>query len=149
MTWVRTGTLACFVLLAGCGAAPTPEEEVRAVLAALEEAAEEGDASAFAESVSASYADPYGHDRDALRRFVAFHVMQSGRGREVVVRVRDVVFPEPARAVVTLAVGLAGRGDARGLRADVYAVDMDLVREDDAWRISFAQWRPAPASDLL
>jgi hypothetical protein len=142
----------CGLLLAlalGCGGAPTPEEEVRAVLAALEAAAEAGDASAFTELVSASYSDPYGHDRERLRGFVAFHVMRSGRGREVIVRVRDVAFTDPARAVVALSVGLAGAGDTQGLRADVYAVDLDVIREDDAWRISFAQWRSAPPADLL
>jgi hypothetical protein len=63
------------------------------------------------------------------------------------VRVRDVQFPEPGRAAVTVAVGLAGAGSR--LSAEVYAVDMDLAREDDAWRISWAQWRAAPATDLL
>ena len=130
-----------------CGEAPTPEQEVRAVLAALETAAESGHAGEFAELVSASYEDPYGQDREKLRAFVAFHVMQSGRGREVIVRVRDVQFPEPDRAAVTLAVGLAGRGSR--VSAEVYAVDMDLTREDDAWRIAWAQWRAAPATDLL
>ena len=145
--WIAAALL--LAALGGCGRVPTPEEEVRAVLAALEAAAEGGDVSAFADLVSASYADPYGHDREKLRAFVAFHVMQSGRGREVIVRVRDVVFTDPARAVVTLAVGLAGARGARGLGADVYAVDMDLIREDDVWRVSFAQWRSAPPSDLL
>jgi len=140
--------LLCAAFL-GCGAAPTPEEEVRAALGALEAAAERGDASAFAELVSAAYEDPYGHDRDKLRAFVAFHVMQSGRGREVIVRVRDVTFTDPTRAVVTLAVGLAGARGARGLGAEVYAVDLDLSREDDAWRVTWAQWRQAPATDLL
>ena len=135
--------------LLGCGEAPTPEQEVRAVLDALEAAAEGGDASAFADLVSAAYSDPYGHDRERLRAFVAFHVMQSGRGREVIVRVRDVSFTDETRAVATLAVGLAGAQGSRGLGAEVYAVDMDLVREDDAWRVTFAQWRAAPASDLL
>jgi uncharacterized protein (TIGR02246 family) len=150
--WLRMKRTILALLAAalfGCGAAPTPEEEVRAVLAALEAAAESGDLSAFSELVSASYSDPYGHDREALRAFVALHVMQSGRGREVIVRVRDVAFTDPARAVVTLSLGLAGSRGARGLRADVYAVDLDLVREDDAWRVHFAQWRQAPASDLL
>ena len=133
--------------LSACGAASTPEEEVRAALGTLEAAAEAGDASAFADLVSPAYSDPYGHDREKLRAFVAFHVMQSGRGREVVVRVRDVGFPEPERAAVTLAVGLSGAGSR--LSAEVYAVDMDLAREDDAWRISWAQWRAAPATDLL
>src|SRR5688572_28511163 len=127
--------------LLGCGRAPTPEEEVRAVLGALEAAAESGDVSAFAELISASYSDPYGHDREKLRAFVAFHVVQSGRGREVLVRVRDVVFTDPARAVVTLSVGLAGARGATGLSAEVYAVDLDGIREDEAWRIAFAQWR--------
>jgi hypothetical protein len=99
--------------------------------------------------VSPAYSDPYGHDREKLRAFVAFHVMQSGRGREVIVRVRDVSFTDPSRAVVALAVGLAGAQGSRGLGAEVYAVDMDLVREDDAWRVSWAQWHAAPAADLL
>ena len=141
-------------LLLGCGAGTTPEDEVRAALAALESAAEAGDASGFAELVSASYQDPYGHDRDRLRAFVAFHVIRSGRGREVIVRVREVrIEPStPARAAVTLAVGLAGAGSRRGpggLGAEVYAVDLDLVREDDAWRVAWAQWHAAPATDLL
>jgi hypothetical protein len=121
----------------------------RSVLAALEAAAERGDASAFAELVSPSYSDPYGHDRAGLKAFVAFEVMQSGRGREVVVRVRDVSFTDPARAVVELSVGFAGARGAAGLGAEVYVVDMDLLHEDGGWRVSWAQWHPAPATDLL
>lgn len=142
--------VACVLALAlGCGAPPTPEQEVRSVLDALEAAAERGDASAFAELVSPAYSDPYGHDRDGLRAFVAFEVMRSGRRREVIVRVRDVSFTDPARAVVELSVGFAGARGAGGLGAEVYAVDMDLRHEDGAWRVSWAQWHPAPATDLL
>lgn len=145
---IRTALLLAALL--GCGSpAATPEQEVRAALAALEAAAEAGDAGAFADLVSADYQDPYGHDREKLRAFVAFHVMQSGRGREVIVRVRDVrIEPgDPTRAAVTLAVGLAGAGSRVG--AEVYAVDMDVTREGDAWRVSWAQWHAAPATDLL
>ena len=131
----------------GCGEGPTPEQEVRAVLAALEAAAEAGQAGDLSDLVSARYQDPEGHDREQLRAFVAFHVMQSGRGRELIVRVREISFPEPERAAVTLAVGLAGAGSR--FSAEVYAVDMDLAREDDGWRVAWAQWRPAPATDLL
>jgi len=136
--------------LLSCGAPElSPEAEVRQALAALESAAEAGDVSAFLELVSAGYEDPYGHDREKLRAFVAFHVMRSGRGREVVVRVRDIhIEPsDPTRAIVTLALGLMGAGSR--VSADVYAVDMDLAREDEAWRVAWAQWRSAPASDLL
>ncbi|MEN8159203.1 MAG: hypothetical protein ABFS41_03920 [Myxococcota bacterium] len=137
-------------LLVGCSdPAASPEDEVRAALMAIETAAEAGDASAFSELVSERYEDPYGHDREKLEAFVAFHVMRSGRGREVIVRVRDVHI-EPSRpdqAAVTLALGLAGAGSR--LSAQVYAVDVDLVREEGDWRVAWAQWRAAPASDLL
>lgn len=149
MIW-RIGTTLLLAALLGCGAPPaTPEQEVRAALAALEAAAEAGDAGAFTELVSADYQDPYGHDREKLRAFVAFQLMRSGRGRELIVRVRDVrIEPsDPARAAVTLAVGLAGAGARLG--AEVYAVDMDLAREADAWRVSWAQWHATPATDLL
>jgi len=147
----RAARLLASLLLAalpGCGAAPTPEAEVHAALAALEAAAEAGDAGAFSELVSADYQSPLG-DREKLRAFVAFHVMRSGRGRGVIVRVRDVrIEPaEPMRAAVTLAVGLAGAGSRLG--AEVYAVDLDLAREGDDWRVSWAQWHAAPATDLL
>lgn len=115
----------------------------------LEAAAERGAVSDFAALVSASYSDPYGHDREKLRAFVAFHVMQSGRGREVILRVRDVSFTDPTRAVVTLTVGFAGARGARGIGAEVYAVDMDLIREDEGWRVSWAQWHATPPGELL
>jgi hypothetical protein len=143
-------TLGLVLGLLGCGSPDlSPETQVQKALAALEAAAEAGDTSAFTELVSPAYEDPYGHDREKLRTFIAFHVMRSGRGREVVVRVREIhIEPsEPDRAIVTLALGLMGSG-AR-LAADVYAVDMDLVREDEVWRVAWAQWRSAPAADLL
>jgi hypothetical protein len=146
----RTALALLLLALFACAEEITPEQQVRAALATLEQAAERGDASAFADGVSAAYSDPYGHDREKLRAFVAFHVMQSGRGREVVVRVLDVTFTDESRAVVALALGLAGARGPGGLAAEVYAVDLDLVREDgDAWRVSWAQWRRAPATDLL
>jgi hypothetical protein len=99
------GTTLLLAALLGCGApAATPEQQVRAALAALEAAAEAGDAGAFAELVSAGYQDPYGHDREKLRAFVG---------------------------------------------AEVYAVDMDLARERDGWRVAWAQWHAAPATDLF
>lgn len=142
--------LSLAAMLVACGgSAGSPEDQVRAALAAIEAAAEAGDASAFSELVSERYEDPYGHDREKLRAFMALHVMRSGRGREVVVRVRDVhIEPgSPDQAAVTLALGLAGAGSR--LSAQVYAVDVDFVREAGDWRVAWAQWRAAPASDLL
>lgn len=137
-----------------CGGDPErPEAQIRRVLGAMEEAVERGDVSAFKEHISERYADDYGNDRRELMATVTFHVMRNGR-RHAWLRIRQVDVREPSRAEVSLAAGLAGRPvrgpeDLAGLRADVYAVDLDLEREGQDWRVVWARWRRAPATDLL
>lgn len=141
--------LIALLVLAGCGRQPeTPEARVRAALSALEAAAEAGDVGAFRDLVSERYQDPYGHDKQGLTSFLALEVMRSGRGREVVMRVREVKLVSPTRAAVALHVGLAGAGGSR-LRGEVYRVELDMGLEDGAWRLIWARWEPAPPSALL
>jgi hypothetical protein len=150
--WVAV--LAAGAGAAGCGRDPEdPESRVRRVLGELEAAVEAGDAGAFKERISERYTDPYGHDRRALMATVTFHLMRNGR-RHAWVRVHSVSLRGPGRAEVTLAAGLAGRPlegpeDPGRLRADVWKVDLDLEREEDAWRVVWAQWRRTAATDLL
>jgi hypothetical protein len=133
----------------GCGSEPqTPEDEVRQLLVELEEAAEAGDVSAVKDHVSASYEDASGHDREALGAFLTFQVLRHG-SRHLLVRVRDVALRDDGRATVLLHAGLAGTGGAAALSADVYEVEMDLVREDGTWRLVWAAWKRAPAGALL
>lgn len=146
----RVAALAALTLalLASCSAPATPEAEVRAALAALEAAAEAGDVGAFRELVSERYQDALGHDKRQLADYVRFHVLAHPRGREVMLRVRDVRILDASSASVMLHAGLAGAG--RGaLHADAYAIDLDLAREEDAWRVVWAQWQPASPADLL
>jgi hypothetical protein len=136
-------------LLAGACAEPaTPEAQVRAALAELETAAEAGDVGAFDDLVSATYQDGYGHDKRQLADFVRFHVLRHPRGREVILRVRDVQLTSESTASVMLHAGFAGAGQST-LGADAYALDVDLALEDDAWRVTWAQWRPAAPAELL
>jgi hypothetical protein len=141
--------LALGLALACSGEPDSPEAQVRALLAEIEAAAEDGDVSAFKDLVSERYEDPYGHDKQALGAFMTFNVLRHQRGRQVILRTRQVTLPTPDRAAVTLHVGLAGAASGTSLRADVYQVELDLVQEDGDWRLTWAQWKPAPATDLL
>src|SRR5690606_14292620 len=67
--------LAAAALACG-GGEETPEAAVRRTLAAIEAAAEARDVGAFAAHLSQDYADPYGIDRDAVRRIAAFHLLR-------------------------------------------------------------------------
>jgi hypothetical protein len=136
------------LLTSACSEPETPEARVRAALSALEAAAEEGDVGAFDELVSATYQDGFGHDKRQLADFVRFHVLSHPRGREIVLRVRDVRLTSESTASVMAHAGFAGAG--RGaLSADVYALDLDLACEDGEWRVTWAEWRPATPADLL
>jgi hypothetical protein len=133
----------------GCGGEPeTPEAQVRRLLAELEEALEGGDVAAVKDHVSEGYEDAYGHDRQALGAFLTFQVMRHG-SRHLLVRVRDVALRDDGRATVLVHAGLAGTGGAAALSAEVYEVEMDWLREDGAWRLVWADWKPAPAGALL
>ncbi len=144
---VRAAALAVALAL-GCGEEETPESQVRAALATIEAAAEAGDVGAFDDLVSATYRDAYGHDKRALADYVRFHVLAHPRGREVILRVRDVHLTSETTASVTAHAGFAGAAQS-ALRADVYALDLDLALEDDAWRVTYAEWRPAAPAELL
>ncbi len=152
----RLGPIA--LLLAGalgaCADDPAdPETRVRALLTEVEQQIEAGDVGGAKAFVSERYRDPAGNDRRALAAWVSVKRMQH-RDLYVWSRVRSVEFPEPARAVVALAAGMAGSpvsgpDDFVAMRANVYRIDLDLADEDGEWRIVSARWKVAPPSDLL
>jgi hypothetical protein len=135
------GTLAC-------SEPETPESRVRAALAELERAIEAGDIGAFGDGISPQYRDALGHDASAVQNYLRLHVLRNPNGREVMLRIRDVQLTSDASASVMLHAGLAGAGESQ-LRANAYALDLDLALEDDAWRVVWAQWQPAAPAELL
>jgi hypothetical protein len=137
--------LACtgLVLLAGCAAENSPEQQVRAVIESMELAAEERDVGDLLEHVSANYRDAQGQDRAEAARYARgyFVVNQS---IHLLTRIESLEFPAPDEARLKLQVGMAGRGAGQGganLSADLYDFDVVLVREDDEWKVSYADWR--------
>jgi hypothetical protein len=151
----RLASICGLAMALACGGDPlSPEEQVRTVIGAMEEAAEEGDVSAFKAIVSESYEDHYGHDKRSLAAYVTFHVMRNAN-RHVYTRIRSVEIREAGRAEVTLVAAITGSvvsgpDELAGLHADVYKIDMDLDDEGDGdWRLVWAQWRSTTPTDLL
>jgi hypothetical protein len=141
------------VLLAACSARPeTPEEKVRAVLTAVEKAAEDRDVAALLEHVSESYRDARGNDRQALAQLATFHFLQN-RGVHLFVEIRQVVVEIPGEARAAAVVAMAGRPIASAealpsLHASLYYFDVELREEAGGWRIVRATWSPATIDDF-
>ena len=129
-------------LAAGC-AASDPEGEIRALLAAAEQAAEARDTGFFADLVGASYRDARGNDREQLVRLVRGYFIANQRV-DIVSRVDDVALEgaDAARAVVHA--GMLGRRTGAellgGFDADLYRFELELVNDDGEWRIIGAEW---------
>jgi len=150
---LRAALAAGFALALACADAPAnPEERVRAVLAAIEAAAEARDVGALKEHVSESYSDPRGNDARALAGIATFHFMQN-RSVHLLTRVRhvEVSAPGEARAVALVAMAgtpIPGPEALSGLRANLYYFDLRFREEDGSWRVASAEWQPATADDF-
>jgi hypothetical protein len=124
-------------LTAGCTAS-NPEAEIRALMAAAEQAAEARDVGFFAEVLGEGYRDSRGHDRDeALRSLRGYFIVN--QRIDVVSRIDEIAVEgtDTARAVVQA--GMLGRrtGGAllEGLDADLYRFELELVKDAGEWRI--------------
>jgi hypothetical protein len=144
--------VALATLLACSGEPATPEDRVRATLAAIEAAAEARDVGELKEHVSEAYADARGQDKRAVSGLAAFHFMRN-QSVHLLTLVRDVELPTPGEARATALVAMAGRPipgpeALAGLRADLYRFEVELREEDGAWRVTGADWAPAAAEEF-
>jgi hypothetical protein len=135
-----------------CARETTPEQRVRAVLAALEEGAQQRDAGAIKEHVSESYSDVHGNDKRQVAQLVAFHLLRN-QSVYLLTRVRGVEIPAPGQARAEVLVAMAGTPIESpeallGLRADLYRFDLAFAEEDGDWRVRSAEWRPAAVKDF-
>jgi hypothetical protein len=149
---IRALALGVVAAALGCGEPRSPETEIRDAIERVTRAAEAGDAAAVREFISERYQDAQGHDRRTLGAYVAGQLVRRER-RHLLTRVQRVDLREPGQASVRVVVGMAGRpidpGET-GLRADVYGVDLELEDEGSGdWKVVWADWRPAPVTDLL
>jgi ketosteroid isomerase-like protein len=132
--------------IAACRPEQSPEEEVRAVVAAAEEAAEARDASTLLDFIAADYSDGRGNGAEELRRYVRGYLL-AHQSVHLVTRVEEIELPADDLARLRATVGMLGK-EAAGesawdLAAEVYEFEVTLAREDGEWRVTRAEWRPA------
>ena len=137
--------MACLVLTAACSP-PSPEDQIRAVVAAAEKGAEARDLSEVMALVSERYADAQGQDKAAVRDIVGGYFLIN-QSVHLLTRIEDVKFPSDTIATAQVTVGMLGQqDDAAGdwsLAADVYEFDLRFLKEDDDWQLQSARWRRA------
>jgi hypothetical protein len=135
------------ILLAGCGDANSPEQQVRDVIGKMELAAEARDVGDLMEHLSEDYRDPNGLGAQEAARYARGYFI-ANQSIHLLTRVEEIEFPTAGEARAKVLVGMVGRdADALGesfdlanLAADLYEFKIALRREDDEWKVSFAEW---------
>jgi len=124
--------LIAVVCLASCGARTSDEERVREVVAAMETAAEERDASDVLEHVAANYEDAQGFDRAQLTHFLRGYFLAHPKV-ELLVDIESVEFPADGLARAEISVTSLALGDADHERFKV-----EFRRQGSDWQLSRA-----------
>jgi hypothetical protein len=130
-------------LLAGCGDAESPEQQVRKVIDAIEVAAEQRDVSDLMQHVSKNYRDGNGDGPDEASRYVRGYFI-ANQSIHLLTRVEEIQFLSSDEARANVLVGMVGREAAASgswdLAADLYEFDVALLREDGDWKVTYARW---------
>ena len=152
--WFRSFLLTALVLSACDCEASSPEDQVRAVLAAAEDAAERNQFRALRALISVNYSDERGRDQQAMGQLLFLYVRRH-RSVHVLTRVSSITFPEPTRAHVSLLVATAGQPieapeDLSRVSADLHRFELVLVDDDlGDWKVTSANWRRAQLPDFM
>lgn len=138
--------LGLLVLATGCGAARgTPEEQLRAWVAAVESAAEDKARTPIMELIAAAYNDSRGNARDDVDKILRFYFLRQNTVA-LLTAVDEIEVAGGNSATMTVTVGMAGTDDrGSGLSADAYRFELELEAEGDPesyadWRLLSARW---------
>ena len=154
---MRWGCIAVFLVLAfffaSCGNGDRPEEQVKRFVDAGEAAVEARNMGDVKSLISENYSDDQGRTRGDLVAVSARYIL-SNKNIHVLTRIGELNFPTEDKCILQLYVAMTGQNvsdlDALlNMQADLYLFEMELVLENDEWKLLKADWRPAKGEDFF
>lgn len=130
----RTALAFTFVALAAC-ARTSDEEQIRAVIASAEKAAEARDTSDVMAIVAEDFRDGQGLDKQQLQNFLRGYFITHPK-IELVVRIGDIHLETASRARVQLElimVGTVGTAGDSALTGNTESLEVDFRKIDGKW----------------
>lgn len=142
------------LLLSACDrTSESPEDQIKAYVAAGETAARARDPLKIKSLIAENYLDHRGRNRQGLVALITGYFFRH-KNIHTLTRIKKLTFPQSNRAELVLLAGIAGDpvGDFEhllALRATIHLFELQLVREEDVWLLQSARWRRAKREELL
>jgi hypothetical protein len=121
-------------LLAACGTKSSDEQEVRALVASVEEAAEARDTSDVLARVAPDYSDRQGLDKSQLQNFLRGYFLSHPK-IELLVKIESLEFPVEGLARARIGVASVSLDQLGG---DSLTLDVELRRPHGDWLVTRA-----------
>lgn len=142
-----------FIALTGCSEKDSPERQIRAMIDRAESVLEARDLFDARSLLSDSYKDNEKRTKQALVRLLSGYFLRN-KSIHLLVQIDRIDLSDPQRPKVRLYSAMAGKPFADfeallALRAALYRFDLELIREQDEWRIAGGRWQPATREDFL
>jgi hypothetical protein len=137
--------LAAAAMAASCGSSD-PDVELRALIAAAEEAAEARDGGFFRDLIAPSYRDSRGTDRDGMINLIRGYFLTHSR-IEIVTNIDEIALEGADAARIVLRAGMVGQRAGQsllgGLEGELTLLELELIKQDSDWRVIGASWQRA------
>ena len=127
--------------MAACGGTDTaPQDQVRAWLEAIEQAAENKQRGEIMARVSEAYSDGRGNRRKDVENRLRLYFLRADKVA-LITKIDALDIIDESVAMVTLTVGMAGTDDSLlGISADAYRFELELEADGDEWKLISARW---------
>ena len=137
----RIALLLVLAILTGCsGDVSDPEEQVRAWVQAMHEAAEAKARGDIVAGISTAYVDARGNSRDDIDKLLRVYFFRQNT-ITLLSNIDEVNVIGGTAAEVSITVGMAGTNDsALGISADAYRFELELELDGDNWILISARW---------
>ena len=129
--------------LSACADPETPEAQIRAQIAVMAEAGEDGDIGVLGDGISRDYEDLEGNDRRAVLLLMRGFLMRTDR-IAIFADTEAVSVLTDDYAEATVRVRFAGANLSRfDLRTSVYRFVLGMERDGSNWQVVSARWSEA------
>lgn len=137
---LRSLVFVTLAALAACAGKDSPEQQVRAVIEQIEQAAESRSVGDLKAHLSEDYRDANGMGAEDAVRYARGYFL-ANQSIHLLTRIEELTFPTAGEARAQVLVGMLGRdvADQWDLAAELHTFKVALRREDDEWKVTFLQ----------